>query len=376
LKINELIEKSKLVIKGRLKLDWMSRFYKAPLFKISKKKINKESLAEIQTELLQNGIFSDISQSSRKYYLKVLRTDMNKPKQRWFINLFLFLLTIYTTTMVGAGFQGKDPFASFEELSSGFSYSFALLFILLAHEMGHYIYSKKYKIEVSLPYFIPLFLPAFHPGTMGAFIRMRSAIPDKKALFDVGVAGPLAGFIATLLILVAGFINLPDEAGVWEHVASIHPIDQSSGINFILGSSILLEIFKTIFDVHWMPMNEFYHFPLLFAGWFGLLVTALNLMPIGQLDGGHISYTLFGEKSRNVAVVAFFLLVALCIYLIIRFDVYTWVLWPLLILIFIRFRHPPTLNDQIPIGNKRKIIAWFSYVIFLICFIPMPIYIG
>jgi membrane-associated protease RseP (regulator of RpoE activity) len=374
--IKELIEIANAVIHKRLKLDWASRLYKAPVYKISKRKIDLFDLEEIQEELLAKGIFSELSESPRQYYLRVLKYENEKAKPRYFLSLLLFILTVFTTSIVGANFQGKDPFTSFTELSSGFSYAFALLFILLAHEMGHFIYAKIYKIDVSLPFFIPLFLPVFHPGTMGAFIRMRSPIPNKKALFDVGVAGPIAGFMASLIILTIGFYFLPDEEGVWRHVASVHPIGDGSGIQLIVGGNILFELLKYIFNAAWIPMGELYHFPLIFAGWFGLLLTALNLMPIGQLDGGHLSYAFFGRKASYVAVITFLLMVSLSLYLIFWHDIYSWILWPLLILFFIRFKHPPTLNDSLPIDPTRKWIGWLAYLIFLICFTPMPLYIG
>ncbi len=122
-------------------------------------------------------------------------------------------------------------------------------------------------------------------------------------------------------------------------------------------------------------MDEMYHFPFIFAAWFGLLVTAINLMPIGQLDGGHITYAMFGDRARVVAIAAFFLLIILNFYLISNFNSYVWVLWTILLLVFIRFRHPPTLDDSIGIDKKRRVLGWISYLIFIVCFSPMPFYI-
>lgn len=215
-------------------------------------------------------------------------------------------MTVITTTLTGAMLKGKDPFASWADFSVGFSYSFALLTILLSHEMGHYLAARYYKIDVTLPYFIPLFLPAFHPGTLGAFIKMRSPMPHKKALFDVGVAGPLAGFGVSLIFLIIGFSRLPDTPGIYAYIEQIHPLDDQHGINLILGNTLLYDWLGSFFGADRLPMNEVYHFPFIFAAWFGLLVTAINLMPIGQLDGGHITYAMFGDRARYIALSAFF----------------------------------------------------------------------
>lgn len=377
MKSQELVDKSKQIIGSRMKMDLFSRLYGAPVFKQKKNKLSPEELIQIQDELLAAGIYSDLSRSRRKYYLKVLRNLEGRDRPRYFLHFLLFVLTIGTTTLTGAFLRGKDPFLSFDNFSYGFKYSFALLAILFAHEMGHYLYSRKYKVRASLPYFIPLFLPGFfHPGTMGAFIRIRSPIPSKKALFDIGIAGPIAGFILSVLFLVIGFAALPDKEGVTAYIEQIHPLDNPGGINLVLGHSLLYDSLAWLFNGTHLPMNEMYHFPFIFAGWFGLLVTAINLMPIGQLDGGHITYALFGDRAARVAILSFGVLIILNVYLIYNYNSYIWVLWLFLIFFFIRFRHPPTLNDSIDLRTPRKILGWVSYVIFILCFSPMPIYIG
>ena len=377
MKPKELIKKSKKIIGSRMKLDAFSRLYGAPVFKQKRNKITPEELLQLQKELLEAGIYSDLSRSSRKYYLKVLRAEEGRERPRYFLHLFLFLLTIGTTTLTGALLQGKDPFLSFNNFSAGFKYSFALMTILFFHEMGHYLYSRKYGVKASLPYFIPMFLPGFfHPGTMGAFIRMRSPIPSKKGLFDIGIAGPLAGFVMSVIFLVIGFATLPDHAGVLAHIEKIHPLDNPGGIDLVLGHSLLFDAIARFFHGTHLPMNEMYHFPFIFAGWFGLLVTAINLMPIGQLDGGHITYALFGDRAIRVATLSFGVLVILNVYLIYNYNSYIWVLWLVLIFFFVRFRHPPTLDDSIDLKTPRKILGWISYLIFILCFSPMPIYVN
>jgi len=373
--VRDLISTTREIIKDRMQLEPMSQLYGSPVFKQKKEYLDLEELEEIQDDLLKHGIFSHIESSPGFYYLKILRTSSSQRRPKYWLHLLLFLLTVVTTSLTGSLLQGHDPFASWADFSAGFSYSFALLSILFAHEMGHYFASRYYGIEVTLPYFIPLFLPAFHPGTLGAFIKMRSPIPHKKALFDVGVAGPIAGFVVSLIFLIIGFYRLPDTQGIYAYIQQIHPLDDAHGINLVLGNTILYDIVGSFFGAGRLPMNEMYHFPFIFAAWFGLLVTAINLMPIGQLDGGHITYAMFGDRARLIAMGAFALLIFLNFYLISNFNSYIWVLWSILILVFIRFRHPPTLDNSIGLDKNRKILGWVSYIIFIVSFSPMPFYV-
>ena len=371
----ELIQISKHVIGKSMRLDPISRLYGSPVFKQKKKRIPEEDIRAFQDQLLRYGIYSNLHITPRRYLLKVTRGPNPMPRKKYGVNIVLFLLTILTTMMTGAMLRGKDPFASWDNLQVGIPYSFALMTILFFHEMGHYLTARKYKVHVNLPYFIPIFLPAFHPGTMGAFIRMKSSIPNKRALFDIGIAGPLAGFVMSLVFLTIGFSRLPDQAGIYRYIEQIHPLNSPDAINLVLGKSLIYEFFCQIFDGHRLPMNEMYHFPFIFAGWFGLLVTALNLMPIGQLDGGHIAYAMHEDKARGVALVTFGLLILLNVYIIYVYNSYVWVLWPLLILFFIRFRHPPTLDNRIGLNTTRRILGWLAYIIFIVSFSPMPLYI-
>ncbi len=358
-----------------MKLDRFSRLYGSAVFKQKRSKISEEKIRRIQEELFTRHIVSHLQIGRRKYYLKVIRATRPRPRKKYLTHLTLFLLTVLTTTMTGAMLRGRNPFGSLQDLSYGLPYSFALMSILLVHEMGHYFTSKKYGVDATLPYFIPFFIPAFHPGTMGAFIRIRSAIPNKLALFDIGVAGPFAGFIMSLIFMAIGFHRLPDQAGIYNYIQQIHPLNDSHAVDLVLGNTIIFEGFRQFFHAQALPMNELYHFPFIFAGWFGLLVTALNLMPIGQLDGGHISYAMFEDRARIVAIITFLLLVSLSIYLIVFYHSYVWVMWPLLILIFIRFRHPPTIHNEQGLGPGRRLLGWLAYLIFILCFSPMPIYI-
>ncbi len=373
--MKDLLELTRRIIGDRMELETFSRIYGSPVFKQKRERLDFEELEQIQDDLLKEGVFSHLDTSPQYYYLKILRPHVKKSKPRYWVHLLLFLMTVMTTTLTGAMLRGHDPFASWGDFFVGLPYSFALLTILFTHEMGHYLASRYYGIDVTLPYFIPLFLPAFHPGTLGAFIKMRSPMPHRKALFDVGIAGPLAGFVTSLIFLIIGFSQLPDAHGITAYIEQIHPLNDNHGVNLVLGNTILYDTVGALFGASRLPMNEMYHFPFIFAAWFGLLVTAINLMPIGQLDGGHITYAMFGDRARLIAMGAFALLIVLNFYLISNFNSYIWVLWSLLILLFIRFRHPPTLNDRVPLGKGRRLLGWFSYVVFVLCFSPMPFYV-
>ena len=171
-----------------------------------------------------------------------------------------------------------------------------------------------------------------------------------------------------LVILFIGFARLPDLEGVRDYVTQIHPWSESGEGALTVGNSLLFEFLRNIMGATHLPMYELYHFPLIFAGWIGLFVTALNLMPIGQLDGGHISYALLGKKAKYVAIGAFIALAAL------NFYSTNWLLWTILLLFVIRLKHPPTMNDRIELDDTRRILGWISYIIFITCFPPAPLY--
>ena len=365
----EIINVSKKIINDRMELDYLSSLYGSVIFRQDKDKISETEIHQIQTALITNGIYSQVQTTTKEYLLRLLLGYSKVRKENIRINLILFIITFLTTTLTGAMLIGRDPFMTLEGLSKGFPYAFSLLSILGAHEMGHYLYAKKYKIYATLPYFIPFFIPyIFNIGTLGAFIKMRSPIPDKKALFDVGIAGPIAGLVVSLFFLFLGFSLLPDLEGVKAYVTRIHEWSETGKDALTLGSPLLFELIRSIMGGEYLPMYEVYHFPFIFAGWIGLFVTALNLMPIGQLDGGHISYALLGEKAKFVAIAAFIALALL------NFYSSNWILWTILILLVIRLKPPPTLNDDIELDSNRRSLAWFSYIIFITCFSPMPLY--
>jgi membrane-associated protease RseP (regulator of RpoE activity) len=273
--------------------------------------------------------------------------------QRWGRTLVLFLLTAVSIFLVGAvsfvTVEGRGSFILYDT-GAGLRLMLGVLSILTAHEMGHYLAARYYRVDATLPFFIPF--PSL-VGTLGAFIRIRSPIPHRRALFDIGVAGPLAGFLVCLPVLWLGLRN-----------ASVVALDPEAGI--FLGEPLLFQWMAALVcgpvpDGMTLTLG-----PLGLAGWFGLFVTALNLIPVGQLDGGHVTYGLLLDRAHRISQVAWWVCVAL-----VYFGP-NWILWAVLLRLLGR-RHPPTLNDGLPPGRGREIVGVVSLVVFVVCFVPNPI---
>jgi membrane-associated protease RseP (regulator of RpoE activity) len=226
------------------------------------------------------------------------------------------------------------------------------MLILGTHEFGHYILARKHKIDATLPYFIPA--PTFI-GTFGAFIKIKSPIYRKDALLQVGAAGPIAGFIVAVPALAIG-------------LAMSQVIDVTGQeLGIVLGDSILMKILTAVIFPRLTESQDILLHPVAFAGWIGLLVTMLNLLPIGQLDGGHVAYALFGEKQEKVAKFALLALIPLSYFSI------NWIVWGALILILMRTtKHPPVYDLEKPLSDFNKRIGYFCMIIFILCFIPAP----
>ncbi len=245
-------------------------------------------------------------------------------------------------------------------LKYGLSFSVSLLFILISHEMGHYVACRIYKVDATLPYFIPT-PPMIGPaGTFGAFIKIRSPMPSRKAVFDIGVAGPIAGFIALIPIAIIGVATM--ETATAEQLAS------STGIVF--SDPLFMQLLASVrgIDLSLGVGNAFY-----FAAWVGLLVTALNLIPSGQLDGGHAIYAVFGKAiHRWTGLIAFVLMTTLSILGWVYFNSPSGFLIAVLLGIMMRIRHPEP-RDQSPLGPARTAVAVLTMLIFVLCFLPFPI---
>ncbi|MBS1903438.1 MAG: site-2 protease family protein [Bacteroidetes bacterium] len=320
-------------------------------------------------------------------------------KQRLWLHIGLFVFTLFTTTLAGVAWSGHDP-NDLENIGYGLQYSLALLLFLSAHEFGHFIAARRHGVDATLPFYIPFpgaamgIMPNF--GTFGAVIRTRSKLPSRKVIFDIGVAGPIAGFIVCLVLLAVGFLTLP---GI-EFLQHIHPgypkVSLPAGGDLAFGKTLLYQFMEKVFapaGSYIPPMTEMYHYPLLCAGWFGLFVTSLNLLPVGQLDGGHTTYGLFSPRIHRivgitvVCVLAALSLPELALGLLPmsmtasmpwleRIAINggsTWAAWVIMILVVIRFRHPVTM-DESPLDGKRIAIGVFCFVIFGLCFTPAPLY--
>jgi len=310
---------------------------------------NRISLLE--DDLIKIGYYLEVIENKNNYFtLRIIKAP--KPqKQNYLLHLILFILTILSTLFVGASQVGANPFSF--EIIKGFPFSISIMSILLFHEMGHFILSRKYKVDATLPYFIPF--PNII-GTMGAVIRIRSIIPNKKALLHIGAAGPWFGLIITIIVLIIGL-----------KLSKVVPQTGIEGIK--LGESILFKIISYLVmgDI---GDNDILLHPIAFAGWVGLFVTNLNLIPVGQLDGGHIAYALFGKNYRYISLISIlFLFIIGMIYWI------GWVIWSIFIIILIWSSgtlHPPTLNDWSKLKNSDKFYAISSLILFILTFTPQP----
>jgi membrane-associated protease RseP (regulator of RpoE activity) len=271
-----------------------------------------------------------------------------KPRVIW--NLALFLLTFITTVLAGALQEGVNPLTNPGLIPKGFPFAFALMGILLAHELGHYLVARRHGVDVTLPYFIPA--PSFI-GTFGAFIKMRSPARDPKMLLDIGAAGPLVGVVVSIPLVALGL--------------SLSEVKQIEGqVGTTLGDSLLLWLINWVVVGPIPPGYDVVIHPVGFAGWIGLLVTSLNLLPVGQLDGGHVVYALLGERQNRISKFVFVGLLALGV-----LGWEGWLVWGVLLLIM-GFRHPPPVEWWVPLDRKRKVIGWLTIAVFILTFIPVP----
>jgi membrane-associated protease RseP (regulator of RpoE activity) len=292
-------------------------------------------------------------------------TPHPKFRDRVWLHVLLFGLTFASTTFMGAVNYGafvsdfglhpvSIPFEAL--LLRGLWYSVTILAILGCHEMGHYVACRYYDVDASLPYFIPAPIVT---GTLGAFIRIREQIPSKRMLFDIGIAGPIAGFLVAVPALFIGLsmsrvVQLPHDFSGFE-----------------LGEPLL---FQGASKLLWGTPPDGYSLnlhPVAFAAWFGLFATALNLFPILQLDGGHISYAVLGRRSTYVT----FAMIAVAVGLA-YFSRTSWLVWTALMIVMLIAlgpRHPPVFDEDVPLDRSRIILAVFAVVMFALCFTPAPI---
>ncbi len=317
---------------------------------------------QLDPTLEQLGVHAYLSQDDQtgKHLITVVRGRYTSRAWPWWPNLVLLMMTILSLLFVGAGTQAGVENRDVENFSDirlweGWPYALSLMLILGAHELGHYFMARRYRVNVTLPYFIPMPFGLF--GTLGAFIMLRGAIKNRKVLFDVGAAGPLAGLIFAIPILIIGLAT-----------SDIKEIPKDEDIARE-GNSLLYAAAKIAVFGRFVPDGDedVYINQLAMAGWTGLFVTALNLVPLGQLDGGHVIYTLFGRRVRKlyVPVLAIFVTLTVLVSL-------SWALWTLLLLLF-GWQHPAPLDDVTPLDRRRRLIGYIALIIFVLVFVPNPI---
>jgi len=322
------------------------------------------------------------------------RFELRPTPRAWILHIALLLLTVITATIAGTlipfgplpifpdanpqtfleviGFVLSLPiryvlliYSTIQSLlhfpdllRASLSFSLSLVFILLCHELGHYIACRIYRVDATLPYFIPA-PPMMGPaGTLGAFIKIISRLPSRRATFDIGVAGPIAGFIALIPIAVYGVLTM-----------DVIPADAIGEPFLILGDPLLMKVIAYFADI---PLERAVINPFYSASWIGLLVTSLNLIPSGQLDGGHAIYAVFGERFHDLTgKFAFAAMAALSVYGMIYYGSPGGILFVVILLIMMRIGHPRPL-DETPLDLKRKLIALLTLLIFALCFVPFP----
>ncbi len=387
---------------------------------------------------------------------------MPKETRRILFQILLFIVTFITTTLAGTfwtygkylvildlgwssqigmvgNFDWNENF-SWSDFTSGFEFSVPFLLILTVHEFGHYFTAMYHKIKSSLPYYIPFPPFPYSIGTMGAVIRLRSRVPSNVKNFDIGIAGPLAGFIMAIAILFYGFTNLPPA----DYIFQMHPEYKVYGANYAehvyqnlkpgvvdiaFGDNLLFYFFKNVVaDPTRVPNpHELMHYPVLLAGFLSLVFTCLNLLPIGQLDGGHVVYGLFGYRIHKVIARVFFIVVIfyaglgfnkpsdslnallfwIPFYLIILYQAFSgmklskrdslmyavllfavqfslswmfprvegysgWLFFIFIIGRFVGIDHPPCEIEE-PLDGKRIVLGWIALIIFVLCFSPAPL---
>ncbi|MFO7676802.1 MAG: site-2 protease family protein [Thermoplasmatota archaeon] len=329
-------------------------------------RINEDTLEDnfddLRLSLSKKGYIPLLRYVKGEYTIYVIRKGDKKEKPI-IVNIALLVAVFITTTLTGSILhQGYNDLWTLPNimdvlnpthLSYGFFlFALPLLSILFIHEMGHYFISKKHGIPTSLPFFIPIppIIPTFNIGTFGALISSREPMPHRKALLDIGIAGPLAGFVVAVPVTVIGI--LLSEPGV---ITELGPGE------VVLGGSILFTALSTLLlDI---PLGTPINLSLVaFAGWIGLLITSINLLPAGQLDGGHIFRAFLGEKQKWAGWIAIIIMI------------FTgWFFFALIIMFMMGMQHPPPLNDATPLDMNRKLLFFVALLILIVCYIPYPI---
>jgi membrane-associated protease RseP (regulator of RpoE activity) len=268
------------------------------------------------------------------------------------IHVLLFIATFITTLLAGTLLNGVIPWEEPDKIYLGLPFSLTLLLILMTHELSHYFMSRKHNVQATLPYFIPA--PSII-GTFGAIIKMKPPIPDRRSLIDIGASGPIGGFIIAVIAAVIGL-----------SLSEVKPSGELQG-GLAFGSSLLFSFLtELVLNVDPGKYDILLH-PVAFAGWIGLLVTSLNLLPIGQLDGGHIVYALFGDRHSIISksMIPVLLVMGVTFWI-------GWIVWAFIMYV-LGYHHPPVVYPFIELDRNRKLIGWISLFIFILTFTPTPV---
>jgi membrane-associated protease RseP (regulator of RpoE activity) len=309
-----------------------------------------------------------------------------RPRE-WLAHGLLFFLTCITTTLAGVQWLNSNPL-ELSNFPNGLLYSSMTMLFLTSHELGHYVAANRGGVSASLPFFLPFpsFLGLFPFGTLGAVIRLREAVTSRRVLLSIGAAGPISGFIVSIIVLAVGFATLPGK----DYLYSIHPeyihmqTIPEGGLQFGSNAAYrLLETFIPQEQAFVPPMNEIYHYPLLCVGWFGLFVTSLNLIPIGQLDGGHIASAVLGSRTKKhlqVSTIAFLFLLGVLGFAPLIDSTYHlgwpgWLVWATIFLLLSRRDRKRSSAEETTelISRQSVTTAIVCLIIFLLTFIPAPI---
>lgn len=286
-------------------------------------------------------------------------------QHRYWVHALWLLVTIVTTTLAGAGhyyaflagFSGSGPGLTWQLLWGACWYSGTILAILGAHEMGHYVMCRHHRVDATLPYFLPVPPPVL-TGTLGAFIKIREPFPSKAALFDIGVGGPIAGFVVLVPALVLGIAMSKVEA----LPATFEGLSLGEPLLFKWATRLVWGVIPDGSSLNLHPMG--------FAAWFGMLATALNLIPFGQLDGGHIAYAALGPRATRLSIISVALVAGMTL------TSWSWLFFALLLVgmfFVLGPRHPRVPDEHVPLDAGRLWIAIAAAVILIICFTPAPI---